>query len=442
MSVLSLCIIICVLCAVMGFLSNHDIFNPITIFCGLWAIIVSLSSLHLYTLNVATNQTYSWILTGIISFVTGFCLYRAKKVIFKQQDVNIINDSNLNKSKLQINYGVPYALLLICILFIFYNMSNFGISISLIVDGLRSIGDTVSSQDGSSGLINAISFLMINPLFLSLTVFEAIDFWMGARNKKLFFLTVVMTVGRIFITGGRQAIIQFVIVMIVSASFAHNGDKEKSALTKSRLSFAGKIERFFIFLMGIGVFFLLSVSKTSFLLKTIYLDFAMQPVMLQTWVNQLYDQYAYGAASLFGFIHPFLYFGKNLFHLYSDMPVFFGNIYNNIQSTFSTWISIGSSLHANAYTSIFWYLYYDGRVFGIFFGMLLLGLLSGRLYTRAKTNNSPKAVANYLVIALCLIYSFTDMELYKASFVLGWFYLNILLSQTVRSVKWEHQKRQ
>ncbi|ARD94856.1 O-antigen polymerase [Lactococcus lactis] len=441
---LNICIISSTLFAISALLLEKNVFNPITIFCGLWAIIVFLSSLNLYTLNIASDETYSWILTGVISFTIGYCVYKVGKTTFKIKDSSNLNLIQMKQKNKKIRYHLLYSLSILCIIYIFYSMIKLGISVTSIVTGLQAIGDTISRQNGvdSSGLINAISFLIINPLFLSLTVFEAIDYWFGNRDKKLLFFIIVMTVGRIFISGGRQALIQFIVVMVICASFNINESKTKHIFSITKKSLINKLGRILVLAIGIGVFLLLTMSKTTAVLKTIYLDFAMQPVMLQTWTGQLYSQHAYGFASLFGFVHPFVYIGKNLLQLFSNMPIFFSDIYSNIQNTFLDWVSIGTNLQANAYTSIFWYLYYDGRIYGIILGMFLLGYLSAKLYIKAMLTRNVKAIANYLIIALTLIYSFTDMEFYKASFILGWLYLNLLLLRTERSMEWGPQRKQ
>ena len=184
--------------------------------------------------------------------------------------------------------------------------------------------------------------------------------------------------------------------------------------------------RYFLVLVVVFlIFMILTNSKTNAPLKTLYLDFAMQPIQFQTWagVIDMNGSYSYGSASLFGFFHPILYVIENL----NGMPTFFSNIYNNIQNTFNIWIPIGDTLNANAYTSIFWYLYYDGRLIGIIVGMLVFGMVACLTYNRAYDSNDPQKIANYIMIAFCLIYTFTDMEMYKYDFALGLIYLNVLI---------------
>ena len=122
-----------------------------------------------------------------------------------------------------------------------------------------------------------------------------------------------------------------------------------------------------VFAVACAAFVYLTVLKGFEPLFNIYSDFAIQPKMFQYWGKEIAGQYAYGAASLFGFIYPFLYLIKNLFGL-SKLPLG-SNVYANIDKTFNDWITLGTYYRCNAYSSCFWYLYYDGRTIGIIIGM-------------------------------------------------------------------------
>lgn len=419
---ISLTLAICY--AIIGKFTEKHFFNPVTVLNILWAIIIFCSSLHLYTLFASSNQAYSLILIGLTSFMLGYYFFKVflKKIHF-QISWNKKGPRKV-KAKKKIRYHLSYVLLVCCILFILYSMKTSGISLLTTGFSLQEIGSAVSNSSTSkTGIINMLSFLIINPLYLSFTILMAVDFWEGKRDKIIIILSLLMTAGRIFTSGGRQAIIQLVIVFLIGASFSFETQQNKRIASVLRRN----VSIILILITGVIVFALLSFSKTTEVIKTLYLDFAMQPYMLQTWSNTVVNTHAYGFSSLFGFVHPFLYLGKNLFHLFAEMPTFFANIYNTNQLTFSTWIPIGTELRANAYVSIFWYFYYDAQEFGIFLGMSILGILSSKIYKEVLTKQSIQSIANYMMIIICIVYSFTDMEFSKASFVLGWFYLNTIL---------------
>lgn len=423
---ITICIVLFILYAVLGIVFEKKIINPITILSAPWAIIVYLSSLKLYTLNEASDESYGWILLGVSMFVMGYygirLLCHKKSVHFKIGH-KILGSIPYVQT---IRYQRCYILLICCILFIIYRMQAYGISIFTTGLNLKSIGTAVSENGGgSSGLINAISFLIISPLFLTLTVLAGVDFWMGKRDKKLLVLAIVMTIGRIFISGGRQAVIHFFIVLLVGGAFPVEDYKVDMYGRLKKIDTKKKVLG--VVIVGLGAFMLLSITKTSAVFKTLYLDFAMQPYMLQRWASALGDKQAYGFSSLFGFIHPLLYIGKNFFRFYSEMPSFFADIYNMNQDTFYSWVKIGSSLSANAYSTAFWYLYYDARELGIGLGMFIFGSVSFNTYNDAKRFNTMKCVSNYIMIAICILYSFMDMEFSKASFVLAFVYLNVFV---------------
>lgn len=422
----------CLLMGLVAVKTEKKIFNPMTMLAFLWGIIILFSSLRLYTLYEASEATYNMILLGLVSFFLGFyvskCITRSGKRHF------VIGKKEYKLERIDtINYRIVYFFFLICILYELYQINSLGMSIFLGGMNLSDIGNVVANSSSNTGLINAISFLVINPLYLPLTILFAVDFWDGRRDKIIMILTVIMTIGRIFVSGGRQAVIQLFLVMIVSLTFSRNSAELKSGLRKKFQKARERRILFRIAVVAIIVFGYLTLSKTSAAVKTLFLDFAMQPYMFEYWGQVLGDEYAYGCASMFGFIHPILYIAKNLFHIFPIMPVFFSEINNMIDSTFSNWVSIGQILHANAYTSVFWYLYYDAREFGIALGMLIFGFVSYISFVKAKNGQLLIEISRYCMFAVAVVYTFVDFEFSKASFVLGFIYLNLLLNKRIMS---------
>lgn len=425
------CVIFCVVFAILGYLTEQKILNPVTVICIMWGGIVYLSSLMLFTLHEARDETYGWILWGLISYIIGYYVFR---LFSKNGRIRFKVGNRSLTDEIIVSYQRVYILYYICIVYIVYRISRYGAAIIGAGFNLTAIGAVMSEANiGDTGLINAIGFLIATPLFLPLTVFFAVDFWMGKRDRKVLILTVIMTLGRIVIYGGRHPIIQLFTAMVVALTFSYS--RYQNQFYEKVRSFGKKKGLLPTVMVGVLLFGYLTFTKTTAVSKTLYLDFAMQPYMLQYWADSIGNQYAFGFASLFGFIHPIIYVLKNLFRVFSDMPDFFAIIYNNIQDTFNNWIPIGTTLRANAYASSFWYLYYDGRVFGIILGMFVWGMISYIFFIKAKRRTSLLNVANYIMMSEAIIYTFTDMEFYKASYVLGFFYLNLLI------YKKDHRKK-
>lgn len=406
--------ILCIALGIMGIKTEKIKLNPITIFSFLWGIIIFFSNMRLYTLYETDIEIYKYIIFGVISFVCG---YYSFKIILKNK-VLIINK---NKTTYKIRKKMCYMLLILCLLFIAKNIIvNRKI---LFKDGYNLASVQTAQQENdlsSTGLENAISFLIVNPMYISLNVAIIANFLLGDKDFKLFLCLIVLNIGRIITSGGRQSFIQFFFILLIIMSFSqHCKNLEKKIVKKIK----GK--RTSVIFIGVIVLIVLSLSRSSNIIKTIYLDFAMQPYMFEYWAKTLdsTNSIAYGLSSTMGFIYPVLYICKNFLRIFLEIPEFFSSIYNMNMLPIEKWIYIGHTLKANAYVSIFWYLYYDGRLIGILIGMFILGMISNNIYTIAIKRNDMKNVSLYVMIAIMLFYSFGDMEFSKTNFAIAFIYI-------------------
>lgn len=413
--------IICIIFSIIKAKKDKNKFNPISIFLILWGIIFIFSKLRFYTLFESTNKTYNYLIYGIISFVLG---YYFMKLITRNKGIRLSWDGKSNK-EYSINRNLCLFLIIFCIILIALKMiANRNILFSY---GFNLAGIQKALQEEeleSSSIMNAISFLIVNPLCLALMIVICSDCIKNKMDKKLFILVILLNIERIFLTGGRQAFIQFFFVLLIIMSF--NGNQY---LKKIGSKFILKIKTNFMLTIAVIMLILLSLSRTSQIVKTIYLDFAMQPYMFEYWSNFVdkNETLAYGMSSLSGFIYPIFYILKNLFHLINYIPTNLDNAYNMNLLTIDKWIYIGKELKANAYVSIFWYLYYDYRIIGIISGMFIMGMISYNKYIKATNNPNLINISKYCMIALCIFYSFGDMEFSKVNFALAYLYINFLI---------------
>lgn len=406
--------ILCIALGIMGIKTEKIKLNPITIFSFLWGIIIFFSNMRLYTLYETDIEIYKYIILGVISFVCG---YYSFKIILKNKVLVI----SKNKTTYKIRKKMCYMLLILCLLFIAKNIIvNRKI---LFKDGYNLASVQTAQQENdlsSTGLENAISFLIVNPMYISLNVAIIANFLLGDKDFKLFLCLIVLNIGRIITSGGRQSFIQFFFILLIIMSFSqHCKNLEKKIVKKIK----GK--KTSVIFIGVIVLIVLSLSRSSNIIKTIYLDFAMQPYMFEYWAKTLdsTNSIAYGLSSTMGFIYPVLYICKNFLRIFSEIPEFFSSIYNMNMLPIEKWIYIGHTLKANAYVSIFWYLYYDGRLIGILIGMFILGMISNNIYTIAIKRNDMKNVSLYVMIAIMLFYSFGDMEFSKTNFAIAFIYI-------------------
>lgn len=408
--------IFCIILGIIGIKNEKTKSNPITIFSFLWGIIIFLSNMKLYTLYEANIETYKYMMFGVISFFVGYYFFR----IILNNKVLVI-DKKIKEYK--IRKKLCYILLVLCFAFIVKNISiNRDV---LFRDGYNLASVQTAQQENdlsSTGIENAISFLIVNPMYISLNIVIIADFLLGDKDLRLFLCLICLNLGRTITSGGRQAFIQFFLILLVMMSFSQTYKiVEKKIIEKLKKKKTNRV----IILVGIVVLVLLSLSRSSNIVKTIYLDFAMQPYMFEYWMNTVNEMNnnAFGLSSTMGFIYPILYVLKNFLHIFSDIPEFFAVIYDTNMFTIEKWIDIGYTLKANAYVSIFWYLYYDWNLFGIIFGMFFLGIISNNIYTIAQKRTNIKNVSRYAMIALMLFYSFGDMEFSKTNFAIAYIYI-------------------
>ena len=75
----------CVAFAFIGYFTEKNIFNPVTIMTILWGSIVYLSRLGLYGLYLANEHTYLMITVGIYIFVFSYYKTNIKSEIFPKK---------------------------------------------------------------------------------------------------------------------------------------------------------------------------------------------------------------------------------------------------------------------------------------------------------------------------------------------------------------------
>lgn len=417
--------LMCFIFAFVGFRTERKVFNPLTVFCSLWGLILFLSSMHAYNLDLANQTTYSWIYIGIAMYTIGYyvCKYvwRNNHVVFKNKRLNI------NKYNNTLNYRIVYALLIVCIPFYLKDLVTVILRVGIGAD-LRTIQKLLQGNDDvfvRSSIENAIRFFIVNPFGWICLPITVVDYWLGKRDKKLIILTIILVVSRLFTTGGRASLIQLVFYFVAVYTFANS--QNVSAFSQQLKGRIKKNKRRFILIGVLGIAALVASTFSragQSAIRAIYYDFAMQPMMLQTWAAEAEKlSVGYGAASLNGFLYPIDYLMRNTIRL--ALPHSFQEIYQMIMSTDTDWKTIGYGIRANAYVSGFWFFYVDGRVIGIAIGSFLFGFFCRISFRNMIKLKSQRNVAVYSMILISVFYTFGRFQFTQSSYVLGLIYLSL-----------------
>lgn len=411
--------------ALLGRKSEGKLFNPVTILGLLWAAILYLSGLHLYGIVPARANTYNMFFGGLLSFFGGY--YFLKFVFGKRQPVFKFSRIKKENVEYELNYRLIYILALFCIPFYLKDFFCVVQHVGLFAD----LGTTQKLLQENSGLFarssleTLLRFFIVVP-FVSWVCMPlmAIEFWMGQRRKYLLLLLLTLVLLRVFTTGGRATVIQLAFSFLCVYTFSEQYLKRR--VVESVKKKVRRNKAFFL-LGGVVLFTLLAFMTHSragtAALVTIYYDFSMQPLMFEGWQQSVdyLDLYGLGLASLNGFFFPLDYILRNLLGV--SLPDLYQQVTTLIGKTDSEWVRISPSVCANAYVSIFWFFYLDGRLPGILIGMFLYGCFSEIVYSACLHGVTKKSMAIYSFVLVGIFYSFGRFQFSQFSYVLGFLML-------------------
>jgi len=286
-------------------------------------------------------------------------------------------------------------------------------------------------QSNSSQWLNMLSFLVIQPIALAIPALAASDYWIGKKDRKLMILSLIMMVLRVLSTGNRGIIIIFFIYFLVAGLLVNSSKVNTIIKILKKKKQRNKRLIIYVALVGIALFVFMTVfSRQSTLFRNVYLNFAMPPSMLEVWINEVEYQnlIGFGMASLNGFINPIFYILRNIFGL--QTPVHFQNIYDLTMLTDVRWVRIGDEIIANAYVTGFWFLYLDGRIFGVIIGMFLYGAILAKSFTKTIKTLSVKQVSLYCMHFHGLFFSFIRIPFTQVRFVIALLFISLISFQT------------
>lgn len=401
----------------------HRLLNPVTIFSVIWSSILFLSSLKLYDLNACSDLTYLRFLLGVIFFFVGFFVNYDLPSFRLYKDTRN-NDSNeeyiIDESK--------YKLLYIIVVFmIVYNIPYLTKSVrTLLSGGNLSIILSNFRQDSymeARSLRKVMNNLIVGPM--SYAIYPVCAYNIIKKRKSLLSIMIVLLmIMELLKNGGRTILIYFFLSLLVAFSYSKESknfaNKTKRFIRKNKRRFIG----FAVLIMLI--FAIASYSRTgSYLLLHSYYYFSMQPTMFEQWASivDASGLYGFGEASLNGFTFYPLYIFKNIFNL--SFPEHWYSIYNMVLDTDHIWMPITYlKRKANAYVSVFWFFYLDGRELGIILFSLIYGAFCSNWVKKVKRDSNMKNICLYSMVLFTVFDTYVRMRFFVSDFVGGFLLLS------------------
>lgn len=413
----------CIFFVIIGFIIEKKKINALTIFSSLWGIIIFLSSIRLYDLNVVQDSTYTIFAIGILIFCIGYILFR---VIFLKR--NSTKDRNIENYSLR--YKLMYAL---CIVIIILYIKDLIIVVKNIPRGeslayIRLIAQDPTSvlYSSRSNIENAIRMIIVLPFIMALQPIVAIDMIKGKKNKILLALNIIILVLRTFTDGSRVLFIYF-FMHIVLTFLLFNNVNYKEIIKKTK----NKIIILLVCLIGVTAIYKTSVARSGEnTLKNIYYYFSIEPYMFEQWKNEVDEKNVrgYGLASMNGFVFPTIYLVKNICRLDNYPEKWYNNIFLLINNTDKEWKVITSgSTKANAYVSLFWFLYLDGGILGVLIGCILYSAVIAYGYSKLELDTNNKNLAIYLLLLQGIVFSYVRMQFANETYTLSLLFVIFLI---------------
>lgn len=405
--------IVCLFCAIWGIKFTSKLFNPLTVFCGIWFVIFFLSSLQLYDIKQASFKVFMIMMLGTISFVVGFVI----DYYFLKHKRIIVSKVRSNNCDYFPRYRLIYGLMLFTLFFTIIGAKN---SIGILLDGgnLDAVLIAVRKASASArGTIrNVINNLIVGPFTFAVFPICAYNI-ANKKHNELSILVIMQMLLGIVSSGGRAFLIYLIVLLCVGFTFSGEcGEQIKRKIEKTK-------KKRFLLLMGIflALFVLLSLSRSGKnLYRHMYLYFTMQPVLFETWADIIDTRhlYGFGEATFNGFTFHVLYLIKNI--LCIPFPSNWNEIFNVIIETDTSWKPItNSGLPANAYVSAFWYFYLDARLFGVILLSFLFGVITSCSFKKAIKHPSIKNICIYGMMLYAVVDTYVRIRFTNGAYCGG-----------------------
>lgn len=419
---LLLFITIAVSFVLIGFFTEKNYYNPLTFFSLIWLLVVLLSSLHLYGINKPSDYAYIIIIIGTLCFGMGCKLMDFILHNYKNRRRNHQNMEDFNYNRIKVIYYItllsfiPITVNAIELIFQGYTLVN--------IRSMLSLGEMHSSYFAA-----VIYNYITQPLELLIIPITVINFYSHKRNNIILYFTVLILICDLLSSGGRFALLYIITHFIVVMSI-------KKRNKYSKLTRQTKIITIVMILVGVIIFYYITVNRGVSITKSLYLYFcgciANMDVRIQGMDNSFKT---YGFMSLEGMIRPFIAFLDKA-GIIANRPEMF--LIAQMHSGLIEYaVDIGSGIQYNAFVTLFYYFYLDGGLLGVAIGAFVYSLFCEVTYVRMKKENDEKKLLLYLLFLQTILTSMVRFQfttlIYSLTFIYYFVFIKFFTIKIDRS---------
>lgn len=383
--------------AICDLKKERTIAAPIAFFCLEWGGISFLASLKLFSFFEASARTWLIILIGSLSFVAGSMFGRR----IKFDSGLVLQDKPFNYNHRRRLYFF-YALLL---LFFVIKTPELIECVSLLCKGtplslIRAARYNQTELDGYTSL-RGVRHYLVHVFAPTIDLFAValgiLIYLLDIRKqKRVIFLLIVNEAIKVLLGGGRFDLAHFVIELVICFELI----RKRKLFSPLFLQRSKKIVIGLVVAACVAIVYVTTARSIDIneIFEHLYIYICGDVVLLDQKLKifETTNIWARGLAGGFGFWSLFFTFTRVVLGI-SD-PQLWVDVYKNIM-TGQDVLQIGQDVYMNAFVTPYYYLYADFRLFGVVFGMLVFGILSGLLYRRAIQHPNIINIVPYLLIS-------------------------------------------
>lgn len=394
---------------------------------ALWGTILPFSALGIYGTNIPSVKLYVVIMIGLLGYLIGAMLGHRIEFVIDKKNTNI----SVNSIKYEFNYTLLYILGIISMIYyiiqaaIVINLLRHGYTFFYIRYLYTSEEDTILH---SSYVITQLkAFVAVPTTYLFIAIFP-IEMFYGKRKKSFLIMAISLMVLFVLTSGGRSVILWMALYFI--AIFMIYRKKNGQDNKKFRLK---PVQKAMIIIGAVGLLAFMNYITQSRsnqemdLFKHIFTYFVAPLPYTDHYLNVVDNSgmYGFGVSSFYGLFYPIFFVLRFIGIFKNGYPDFIMDINYMSFEMMEKSINIGSNFQMNAYVTVFYQPYLDGRFVGVFFILLIFGLLCGHYFCDAYYKDSTKALLIYMLLLQKIIFSFVRFYFTQTSqalcFLLAYF---------------------
>ena len=396
--------ILCFVIAYVAYKRNKVLYNPVSLYLGTWTLVFTLYALNPYSLPQIHEATYQIYIVAFVAFLIGNIL------IFKKPCISGITLRKRSLNKKFINILIVVMVILMVIPAIK--------ALNLIASGvdLHDIRYVHHDDIMGDGIV-AIAFVYFcEPFITFLIIFSVVNLFVGQRKMYYVLLSVISLALMTIITGGRFFVLYFIASLLIATLIFKNTREAKKILKYSGI----------LLILLVVSLLVISVVRGSNIEQTFYVYLSGCIPFMEERINDTSKlPNMYGMASLYGFIRPVFVVLRKVLSMELPLPL---QVVESVFLEDDELIMITPEIHYNSFVSIFYSMYLDGGLIGVFIGNLLLGVVARYSFLKLQKDNPFKLVA-YTLVAIIFLLSFFKLLVCNYTYALSFIYLYVCFSK-------------